>query len=88
MVNGVAAAGLEFCRPATVSLRETAYWSRKQRAQRRRISRRKRAEYEPIEMPKKQRDRFRHRVLCRRHRLCADLAHLVDGRVWEYSAHS
>ena len=27
-----------------------------------------------------QRDRLHQRVLCRRHRLCADLAHLVDGR--------
>ena len=25
-------------------------------------------------------DRLRHRLLCRRRRLCADLAHLVDGR--------
>ena len=27
-----------------------------------------------------QRDRLRHRVFCGRFRLCADLAHLVDGR--------
>ena len=34
---------------------------------------------EPIEMPKNSADRLRHRFLCRRHRLRADLAHLVDG---------
>ena len=38
------------------------------------------ASTQPIEMPKNSADRLRHRVLCRRHRLCADLAHLVDGR--------
>jgi cytochrome o ubiquinol oxidase subunit 1 len=36
--------------------------------------------YEPIEMPKNSADRLHHRILRRRHRLCADLAHLVDGR--------
>ena len=36
-------------------------------------------EYEPIEMPKNSADRLRHRLLCSRHRLCDDLAHLVDG---------
>ena len=35
-----------------------------------------------------QRDRLRHRILCRRHRLCPDLAHLVDGRSRGCSAHS
>ena len=35
--------------------------------------------YQPIEVPKNSAIGVRHRVLCRRHRLCADLAHLVAG---------
>ena len=38
------------------------------------------SDYEPIDMPTNSRHRFRHRLLRRRHRLCPDLAHLVDGR--------
>ena len=67
---------------------ETPTGAAKQRAAHSKISQRQAREYEPIEMPKNSADRFRHRVLCRRHRLCADLAHLVDGRVWVCSAHS
>ena len=78
MVDGVAAAGLEFCRPAAG------------RRQRRLLDQEAGAReagaagpaqtYEPIEMPKNSADRLRHRLLRRGHRLCTDLAHLVDGR--------
>ena len=46
----------------------------------RKAIRRATREYEPIEVPKNSADRLRQRVLCRGHRLCTDLAHLVDGR--------
>ena len=62
-----------------------AFWAMKQRT-------REQAQPAPIadvradRDAEEQRHRLRHRVLCRRHRLCADLAHLVDGRCWVCSA--
>ena len=57
-----------------------AYWAQKQRARANAGQPTQAREYEPIEMPKNSSDRLRQRLLCRRHRLCPDLAHLVDGR--------
>src|SRR5579862_7759358 len=78
MVDGVAAAGLELRRPAPCRrkghlLGHEAAPTRGTRSagSRRRLQADRDAE--------EQRDRVRHRVLCRRHRICADLAHLVDG---------
>ena len=65
-----------------------AYWARKQRARAKQDQPAQAREYEPIEMPKNSADRLRHRLLCRRHRLRADLAHLVDGRRRGCSARS
>ena len=79
MVDGVAAAGLEFCRPAAMSTGIDAFWSSKQRLRGKQAQPEQSREYEPIEMPKNSATGFVTRLLCRRHRLCADLAHLVDG---------
>ena len=57
-----------------------AYWNRKQRARATARSASAGARVRADRNAEKQRDRLRQRVLCRRHRLCADLAHLVDGR--------
>ena len=79
MVDGVAAAGLEFCGPAACRRDRRLLEQETTRAREARsagASARVRADRNAEE----QRDRLRHRVLCRRHRLCADLAHLVDGR--------
>ena len=78
MVDAVAATGLEFCRPARCLrerrlLEQQATHARKpdQSPPSARLPADRNAEEQP--------HRLRHRILCRRHRLCADLAHLVDG---------
>ena len=63
-----------------VSLSETAIGTAKQRAHATQDQRKADPRVRADRDAEKQRDRFRQRVLCRRHRLCADLAHLVDGR--------
>ena len=88
MVNRLAAAGLELRGPAAVSLRATPSGSgsnaRARNASSAGASAQVRADRDAEEQP----DRLRHRLLCRRHRLCPDLAHLVDGRCSDCSAHS
>ena len=65
-----------------------AYWSRKQRARATQAQPTTGARVRADRNAEEQRDRLRHRLLCRRHRLCPDLAHLVDGRRWACSAPS
>ena len=52
MVHGVAAAGLEFCRPAACRRDETPFGAGSNARTRHKISRAQAREYEPIEMPK------------------------------------
>ena len=57
-----------------------AYWQIKQSARREQPRRHKAVRVSADRDAGKQRDRLCHRFFCRRHRLCADLAYLVDGR--------
>ena len=59
---------------------EDAYWAMKQRAHRAAGARATSRPTADIEMPRNSADRLRLRLLRDRHRLRADLAHLVDGR--------
>src|SRR5215468_6761512 len=77
MVDGVAAAGLELCRPAPG--RRAGRLLGPEGARKARSAdacARVRADRNAEEHP----DRLRQRLLCRGHRFCVDLAHLVDGR--------
>src|SRR5262249_11101238 len=77
VVDGVAAAGLEF-RGSAARRRERRLLGSEGARKARSVdaSTRVRADRRAEEHP----DRLRQRLLCRGHRFCADLAHLVDGR--------
>src|SRR5262249_35978196 len=77
MVDGVAAASLELCCPSPRHRSRRLLGSEGARKARSAdASPQVRADRSAEEHP----DRLRQRFLCRGHRFCADLAHLVDGR--------
>ena len=78
MVDRLAAAGLEFRRAAAGRRAATPSGAGSNARARSRLSRR-RAQVRADRNAEEQRDRLRQRILCRRHRLRPDLAHLVDG---------
>src|SRR5712672_1616766 len=78
MGHGIAAAGLEFCPPAP-RLRDGRVLEVEGIRTCRTACCKGRPRLRGDRDAEKQRDRLRDRVLCRYHRLCVDLAHLVDG---------
>ena len=80
MVDAVAAAGRGISRCCRMSKAATPSGACKQQARSRHAPAAQTRRLRADRNAEKQRDRLRHRLLCRRHRLCADLAYLVDGR--------
>src|SRR5215471_20272369 len=81
MVDGLAAAGLELCLPAAYRRTGRLLGREEARAPEERPADAA-AQVRADRNAEKQPHRLRQRLLCRGHRLCPDLAHLVDGRFW------